>query len=149
MLTTKEFKERIEELAAETETKKTVDGKRIIVKQLGEVIGYVYENKRYAITIFDRKELFLELFHVMTEYAQTPIDKREKKGYLWIKNVGQNGESINTISHVLVYEEHKNIVFFATKNTANNLNLQTEYTKSEKEEIERKTGVPLCWIDEE
>lgn len=143
MLTTKEFKERIEELAAETETKKTVDGKRIIVKQLGEVIGYVYENKRYAITIFDRKELFLELFHAMTEYAQTPIDKRDKKGYLWIKNVRHyKGYSLDYYPNTneLKIDYDGSYDFSLAVNAV-------EYTESEKEEIEKKTGVPLVFIE--
>lgn len=149
MLTTKEFIEKVEDTGYKTEK----DPYRIYIYVNEEELerkvpcASVDHKDRFVMSCSDRLKS-AEVFALMTEYAQTPSDKREKEGYLWIKNVGKNGASVNTHTHRLVYEESDNVVFFTHSNKADYLNLQTEYTESEKEEIEKKTGVPLVFLEE-
>lgn len=144
MLTTKEFTQKVEEL-----------GYRVGENQ---AVISIFENNLYAAmtrkdtqfkfnAFFDVRE-DEKLFNLLVVYAQTPIDKRENKGHIWIKNVGQNGLHLDSTSWILAYVESDNILSFSSKGTIKSLGLQKEYTESEKEEIERKTGVPLVFLDE-
>lgn len=147
MLTTKEFIEKVEDTGYKTE----IDHRLI----------YIYKDEES----FDRKipcarinsgEQFgmicngrlssSEVFDYLTEYSRTPIDKRENKGYLWIKSVPRIIREVPWYEddrYALEYDGEKLHIVFIGEGYEG-----VFYTESEKEEIERKTGVPLVFLEE-
>lgn len=144
MLTTKEFIEKVESTGYKTE----IGHRRIHIYKDEEA----FDREIYCASI-DPEEQFgmicngrlssSEVFDYLTEYAQTPIDKREKKGRIWIKGLQRDYYCLcyHPNDEKLLSIEHEAYKFDSD-------NIKSYVTETEKEEIERETGVPLVFLEE-
>jgi hypothetical protein len=144
MLTTKEFIEKVEELGYRVGLKEPTTDPRFIILNYGRLIADVLKEQVNKLNTIKGCDIPSDLMEILVNYAQTPIDKREKKGYLWIKNVRHyKGYSLDYYPNTneLKIDYDGSYDFSLAVNAV-------EYTESKKEEIEKKTGVPLVFIEE-
>lgn len=157
MLATKEFIEKVESTGYKTRNSPY----RIYIYMNEEELkrkvpcARVDHKDRFVMSCRDRLKS-AEVFALITEYAQTPIDKREKEGRIWIAHLDQLASDVLPEKWVLAWDEDEKELFFNSIDDdeyalLNKSGLYAIFTEEKKAEVEEKTGVPLVFLkgDEE